>query len=244
MSYKFFNALHSFQDQSKLTKSRFGLFLSVLFTSLVSFAQTTDVTWSFHIGNLKIIPSYPLPGEEVKVAFNIGTFQGAGYENENAIINGSEIEASVCMGIYATTNSEFFVDTISLGTLTEGTYSLRLIGRGDYGFTACDDFPTIYDSAYIDTSFVVSSKNRIDESEMGISAYPNPTSDFIRLNSISDDLVVLEVYNTSGILVLRENQLMWSNNSYEIDLRNLSSGIYHLVCVTDSKRNSLKIVKQ
>lgn len=244
MNNKICIPLNRFEVQSKSTISYLGLLFIFVLASSFSNAQQTDVTWSFHIGNLKIIPSYPLPGEEVKVAFNIGTFQGASYENEYAIINGSDIEASVCMGIYATANAEFFVDTISLGMLSEGTYNLRLIGRGDYGFTVCDDFPAIYDSAYIDTSFVVSSTNRIDESEFGINAYPNPTSDFIRLKSFTNDFFFIEVYNSAGILVLKENELKKSNSSYEIDLRNLSPGIYHLVCVADTRRYFTKVVKQ
>lgn len=244
MNYKNCNPAQSFQELSKLNISYLGLLFVFLLKSIVSFTQPTDVTWSFHIGNLKIIPSYPLPGEEVKVAFNIGTFEGASYENENAIINGSNIEASVCMGIYATTNSEFFVDTISLGMFVEGTYNLRLIGRGDYGFTVCDDFPTIYDSAYIDTTFIVSSTNRIDESEIGINAYPNPTNDFLIFDSFSEDVIAVQVYNEAGILVITENQIIQSNNTYEIDLRNLSPGFYHLVCVTDTRRYCTKVVKQ
>lgn len=244
MNFKSHNTINNFGEHSKLNKSYYALLLVLLLTSVFSFAQPTDVTWSFHIGNLKIIPNYPLPGEEVKVAFNIGTFQGASYENENAIINGSDIEASVCMGIYATTNSESFDDTISLGTFIEGTYNLRLIGRGDYDFTVCDDFPTIYDSAYIDTSFIVSYTNRIDESEFGINAYPNPTTDFIRLNSVSEDFIAVQVYNESGILVMKDIEPIRSNDIYEIDLRNLSPGFYHVVCVTDTRWYISKAVKK
>lgn len=209
--------------------------------------QPTWITWSFQMSNLEIIPSDPLPGEEVKVAFTIGTFQGASYENESCSIQGSDIQASVCMGIYLTADSETFQDTISLGTFTEGTYNLRLIARGDYGPTICDDFPTAYDSAYIDTSFFVSITNGIktNQESNSIHLYPNPSTTHFFVDLPESNTILISVYDFSGRQIIAQTVISeYASQTYSISSESLDAGSYLLEIICDNRRCFEKFIKE
>jgi hypothetical protein len=214
----------------------------VILKSVVSNCQPTSVTWSFHIANLQIIPSNPLPGQEVKVAFSIGTFQGASYESENLITSGNDLQASICMGIYMTTDSYNFQDTISLGVLTEGVYNLRLIGRGDYGPTICDDFPTVYDSAYIDTTFTVSYTNSLMDLDENVQliVYPNPVDDEMHFAEVSFTNCEIVFYSIDGKEVMRQK----IQDQNKIDVSLLQSGSYVIQILVDDAVYTAKFIKE
>lgn len=69
--------------------------------------------------------------------------------------------------------------------------------------------------------------------------YPNPTSDKIFLKTTAGQYVI-NIYTVDGKLVQQQNV----NNSQEISLQNLSSGLYLVEIKTDNTRHSLKILKQ
>lgn len=220
--------------------------LVAILLNAVSYGQPTSITWSFHIADLNIIPAYPLPGENVKVAFTISTFQGASYEGYSVAINASEIKVNVCMGIYMTSESLVFEDTIDVGIFTEGVYNLTFKGYGDYAPPVCDVYSESADSAWIDTTFNVSITNEIfsvERNEMS-SIFPNPTNSclFIYLDS---DVVVKEIFvrDITGRVIINVVAPISVKDLFEINTSHIPDGVYFLEIISDKRRYFEKFVK-
>lgn len=67
-----------------------------------------------------------------------------------------------------------------------------------------------------------------------ISCYPNPSSDFVRIEGVSSESNSVEVFNSTGRMVL--SQGVSNSGVLEIDVSNLSPGLYLLLAGNDSIR--------
>ena len=67
-------------------------------------------------------------------------------------------------------------------------------------------------------------------------AYPNPASNFISINA--EGVGSLELYNAIGSLVLK------NSNKENINIENLTNGVYYYQFITDSKTFSGSFVKE
>ena len=73
-----------------------------------------------------------------------------------------------------------------------------------------------------------------------ISAYPNPTTNIVKLNLLNDlTNPQIRLFNSSG----QEVQLKYSRNKKEIDLSHLSKGLYFINVESNKKSSSFKVVK-
>ena len=72
------------------------------------------------------------------------------------------------------------------------------------------------------------------------SIYPNPTSNIITVSSIDNSISTIEIYNILGKEILKINTN--NSNQLEVDLSNLSSGIYLFKIVDSSGKSTLKKV--
>jgi hypothetical protein len=71
-----------------------------------------------------------------------------------------------------------------------------------------------------------------------LSLYPNPTTNFITINSNKVGLIILK--DIFGNIVYRE---LKSDSNYALDMRNYSNGIYFLTFICDGKIQTHKIIK-
>ncbi len=76
----------------------------------------------------------------------------------------------------------------------------------------------------------------IDYGNNQITVFPNPTTGFI--NIATSLQVDISIYNTFGQLVLQEN------NAKQVDINNLSDGMYQMILTYDGNKFTKKIIKQ
>jgi len=69
-----------------------------------------------------------------------------------------------------------------------------------------------------------------------ITIYPNPTTGFVTIATLLQ--VDLSIYNSMGKLVLQKN------NAKQVDISNLSRGLYQMVLTYDGNKFTKKIIKQ
>jgi len=82
-------------------------------------------------------------------------------------------------------------------------------------------------------------EEEILEEESGLSIiYPNPFTDFINIQGAENTLV--DIYDINGRLLM--NKVLGVEKE-TIDLSNLSSGVYYVITVMESKTSIFKIVK-
>lgn len=96
------------------------------------------------------------------------------------------------------------------------------------------------------TKIIITSIDHLPDLKFSISAYPNPTSEFVYLKIESENENIknlqYQVINSKGSTILRK---LISSNLVEIDFHNFSNGIYLLV-VFDNRTilKTFKILKQ
>lgn len=222
--------------------------IAVLFSFLTLnavVAQNDWATWDFLLNELEIIPSNPLPGQEVKVAYDIHTFMDVDYYGDNLNMTGNDIIIKSCMSVSMVPTNENFKDTLSLGILGAGTYSISFKVYGDYAPPYCDNYSTANDSVWRDTTFLVSLTNSIDNNEINdVLIYPNPTSDFILLTCGAEFEPEIKIVDELGRIVLEFESLDIEGNVITIDLRSLDTGVYFLFYDSSRRQFVSKIIKQ
>ncbi|MBE9468715.1 MAG: T9SS type A sorting domain-containing protein, partial [Bacteroidetes bacterium] len=78
--------------------------------------------------------------------------------------------------------------------------------------------------------------------EYQLETYPNPTSSYLNITS-PEKIKEIVVMNTNGVLqqVLNVNN---TEKNYQIDLRNLPTGIYFVTIILEDSRITKKVIKQ
>ena len=75
--------------------------------------------------------------------------------------------------------------------------------------------------------------------------YPNPTVDFVTVESVEyHDKAFIKVYNQSGALIYQNHTMLSTGKVESINVKNWSNGIYFISVEDDSKRETIKFVKQ
>ena len=118
--------------------------------------------------------------------------------------------------------------------------------NGNFSLTSiCVDDPTYSTnnwSSSVDTwtTFTSSCSLGVEDNELAnsINLYPNPSDNFVTINS-DKSIQKIEVYNITGKLVKR-----LTNFENKISINNLSSGIYFLKFSSDNATAVKKIIKQ
>lgn len=89
---------------------------------------------------------------------------------------------------------------------------------------------------YLDSSVTLSTNSFTQNREATI--YPNPTKDYVTINTLNDDYVNVEVLDLSG------KSLLLKNNGDKLDLSGLTAGVYFLKINWIDKSLNYKIIKQ
>ncbi|MEM9544467.1 MAG: LamG-like jellyroll fold domain-containing protein [Bacteroidota bacterium] len=82
--------------------------------------------------------------------------------------------------------------------------------------------------------------DREESSQRLVSAYPNPTTGRLRFQTINGGLN-FELYSSHGELM--KVPFIQNSNLFELDMEQLTNGVYYLIRIVDGQRTSQKIVK-
>lgn len=112
-----------------------------------------------------------------------------------------------------------WVDLRTLGNVDSLTFSMSSSDVGTFGintplFFCIDHFTTLDQGVHI-------SENQASK----INIYPNPTTEILNIKSTSTGEKELEIYDNMGQLTTKSN---FTSTSFQINVSNLISGIYHI----------------
>lgn len=194
------------------------------------FAQFGQIT------NVQIVPANPTDADQVKVVVEV-MLGSSPCTLDNAVsnINGNSIELSnyFCEGMLTTICSR--TDTINLGTLPAGIYSLDVnIATGCGPYTAVD--------SALSNGFMVSVFSGINEAVKidHFSIYPNPTyNSVVNLQAVSLNAFSVVCFNSMGqevfsLFNLTGNQMLnlpKENGVYFIKITDHQNQISMLKCI-------------
>jgi hypothetical protein len=181
---------------------------------------------------LELIPEKPVAGEEVKMVTH-----GICYINTWIDITAHHITLyayynGCSMGVCG-------IDTLSLGFLSEDSYSLEY-----FLMDICLPFPADSLVYYDLMEFNVRGAAGIDNQSDGqFRIYPNPADEqlFIELNEPVQRLS-LEIYNITGQLVM--NRIFQNTSTVDLDVSGLTKGIYLLKVNTDKGIYNTRVIIQ
>lgn len=118
---------------------------------------------------------------------------------------------------------------------------------GDSLSTISGGHPRIYSSTYVyENTLNCFAGIPLKKKERNLSVYPNPTDGKITLGielSVNTESKI-EIYNLTGSLIQSEKLFITSENtSHQIDISNLSSGVYLLKMIANNEFKTIKVIK-
>ena len=128
-------------------------------------------------------------------------------------------------------------ESLAIGLSMGWTYNMASIF-----FNFATDGDTAGETMYYfdDVSFgeFTSTNSNIDLSS--IEVFPNPASDFLHVSSEKENILSVKIYDLGGQLLLKT---LKDNNSYNIDVQSIPSGIYTLHILTNFGAKNMKLIK-
>lgn len=118
---------------------------------------------------------------------------------------------------------------------------------GDSLSTISGGHPRIYSSTYVyENTLNCFAGIPLKKKERNLSVYPNPTDGKTTLGielSVNTESKI-EIYNLAGSLIQSEKLFITSENtSHQIDISNLSSGVYLLKMIANNEFKTIKVIK-
>lgn len=118
---------------------------------------------------------------------------------------------------------------------------------GDSLSTISGGHPRIYSSTYVyENTLNCFAGIPLKKKERNLSVYPNPTDGKTTLGielSVNTESKI-EIYNLAGSLIQSEKLFITSENtSHQIDISNLSSGVYLLKMIANNEVKTIKVIK-
>ncbi|MFN7777222.1 T9SS type A sorting domain-containing protein, partial [Flavobacterium sp.] len=87
---------------------------------------------------------------------------------------------------------------------------------------------------------VTLSNNNFSTINSKIKVYPNPTSDFLFIDTIEKQIQKIEFFDLQGRLIKTINE---NKDKYEIDISNLQSATYLVKLSTETNSETIRFVK-
>lgn len=151
-----------------------------------------------------------------------------------SISGGEQITESLCL--YDSCFTLVLKDSYGDGfCCTYGNGSMYLVNN--FGDTIAQT--TTFNSDSIMFPFCISTTGITDLSPNDFNIFPNPTKGVVTINSNSNNLFDVNVYNILGKLIYTKND---NNKSTTIDLSSINKGIYIVSILIDNKRISKRII--
>lgn len=154
-----------------------------------------------HINNIEVIPTSPTVTDAIKIVTTVTTLYQGDFLQSSHSINGNNINIEACYYSGLLTATQTYYDTLDIGPLTAGTYTIDFIAH-ESSDTICN---------YADSSNSVMNFTVTDEtnevipigSEIG-HIYPNPTSGSFIFELPDDfDVTSICIKTISGKIVHR-----------------------------------------
>ncbi|MFK7808464.1 MAG: T9SS type A sorting domain-containing protein, partial [Saprospiraceae bacterium] len=180
-----------------------------------------------YMGEVYITPENPSATDSTYLITNVTTpNQGAyfGYEIIEMPDNNIRVEACYFEGFFTALQS--FYDSINLGVLSDGNYTIDFVAFSSVNDLTC--MPT--DSNTVEVNFEVGGTSSADDvfqsTDISVSCFPNPvSSDIVRV--VSEQLIEsVEVFDAYGNVLLEKANLF--SKDLSIDVGSFASGIYFI----------------
>ncbi|MDB5281924.1 MAG: hypothetical protein JWO06_999 [Bacteroidota bacterium] len=200
------------------------------------------------IDSLKMSPVHPNVNDSVTIYAYVGTYDYAYNFGESVNVSDTSILVSSCYVNSQDFTQHWYIDTVHLGILAEGNYTLTYhfkqisIEQSDTP-NFCATFP-YYDSAYL--HFSVTGTTAIDEitSTDFLKIYPNPVNNKLHFdfgNQYQGKLTG-SVLNIAGQMLIQQH--INPGGKREMNLESLPPGIYFLVLRDEKQQWIKKFVKE
>ena len=134
------------------------------------------------------------------------------------------------------------IDLTSLGVTANST----LILRWEFASDGCNgsNFGWYLDDIVIYNCSAVLAVSQFDLLAQDVSVYPNPTSDMFTIRKLASlNLMKAEIFDING-RKLKEADLSEMFISQEIDIKDLTTGIYFVTITSDDAETTVKLIKQ
>jgi hypothetical protein len=191
-------------------------FFCLLCFSFAAKAQQSD--------SIVMVPANPSAIDTIKFYIYLSFPQGSCVDVGQAFVSGNDIYANSfhCMGNIMSICYD--VDTIVIPPLIAGNYTFYYsldAGYGPPGNCSAGFQPYDWDTI----AFSVTTVLGIESNPLPpvYSVFPNPASTFVNLSNPANKAVVVEIFNSTGKLVLSKKE--GSTNS-SLDISDLAPGIY------------------
>ncbi|MGB0887435.1 MAG: T9SS type A sorting domain-containing protein [Vicingaceae bacterium] len=205
------------------------LTIGLLLSTLLTFGQ--------EVNNITTFPSNPTANDTTFIISDFSYFGNCSAGLINKQINQSDsvinILAEYCG--YGDTTLCNAVDTFSLGILPIGNYSVTI--EYHQGITCLGSFDTFI--ATIDTTIEISTVSTVSSitANKSINIYPNPASDFVKIQN-KESIKGIKLFDITG----KELKILFNDD--RIDIRPLSTGIYILhIELKDGEIRTKEIIK-
>lgn len=169
--------------------------------------------------------------------WNVLGSMGTGWYNSNRTPTTTGSDCNNCVGAQWTgTNTTFNTYSYGLATLdTETNVIFRIVFIADEGVNQL--------GVKVD-DFVINGVLSVQNFEANqIAVFPNPSNGIFNISFGNLNPIKIDVYDISGKLILQKNQLEISNNQTNIDLSNVSDGLYFVKISTENNTITKRIIK-
>jgi hypothetical protein len=194
-------------------------------------SNTNNVLAQNQISDVHIIPAQPNTTDDIKIAWK-ATFTSSDCSLNIANVNIEDNHVNLMLNYTIGLASAicYSYDTISIGTLAAGDYTLsHALSINDLDMIILSDT----------VNFSVTQGNvgltNINAGDKGYEIYPNPTQHQITINAITPNFNIksIALYNLMGQLM---GYYAIQNKTYHLDLSGFSSQQY-LMVITDDNNN-------
>ncbi|MEX1192953.1 MAG: T9SS type A sorting domain-containing protein [Brumimicrobium sp.] len=199
-------------------------------------------------GNLyiDIQPSSPIINDEIKLFTHVSFPKVGAYKTHQLTwIDNNNLHVELYYTLGWQQMSTFFIDSMPLGQLSEGLYTIIADLKVSTHYTDFDDMSYYYKQDSDTITFRVDETLGIDElnEKMNFLLFPNPVTSDLTINT-KDIIEEILIMNSLGEIVLRrELNKIEGSGSITIDLSDLAKGMYTCFLRTKEGVVSEKIVK-
>lgn len=206
---------------------------------LLSLCFAYNFAWSQlpYMSTPTVIPQFPTSSDVIKIITKIITAnQGIVVDQTTFSMTQSPNEINIrgCYWNGMLPATQDFIDTLVIGQLPSGTYAIKHKAYMSSGQQVCHKT----DSNLVTLNFSVSTLTGIEKQSIGeLAVFPNPASDKIFMNS--DDFSKAMIYSCEGRLL----KIIELQNKTEIDILDLSQGLYFISFSNSEQKETVKFIK-
>lgn len=188
-----------------------------------------------NLGGIDLYKDIKVKNNKLVVGGTINTDGIFNFSLSQFELNGDPVLSFGTNGVFTVAPTNFINGLESIAIQSDG----KILAAG-----VCQDFPRDIAIVRVVSNTLVSVKEDQPESDLVI--YPNPTSDFIKINgSIAKEITQITLTDALGkVLYQVPNILSTSEKEWIIDLSNHASGSYFLTLLSKAGSTMHKVVKK